>query len=94
MRTELLENLDRVKLKELIASFRRSVKRMIDRGLADEIQMQILDSARPSITIETMQKLARWCKANGYPYQEGMAVAQQISLMLFGIILDRKMLNT
>ncbi len=94
MRIELLENIDPEKLKDLLARFRRSIKRMIDRGLADEIQTQILDSAHPSMTIKTIQKLARWCKTNGNPYQEGMPVAQQISLLLFGIILDRTILNT
>ena len=94
MRIELLENIDPVKLKALLASFRRSIKRMMDGGLADEIQMQILESSHPSMTLKTMQKLARWCRTNGSPYQEGMPVAQQISVLLFGIILDRGMLNT
>jgi hypothetical protein len=94
MRIELLENIDRVKLKDLLASFKRSTKRMIDRGLADEIETQILDCTQPNMTIKTMRKLARWCKTNGSPYQDGMPVAQQISRLLFGIILDRTVLNT
>lgn len=94
MTDRLTDNIDKAKLDTLLIRFRDSVKREIDRGLADEIQRQILDSNYPRLTTATTRKLARWCKTNGTPYQEGMPVAQQISEVLFGTILDRNSLNT
>ena len=94
MKIELRENIDKVRLKELLERFMRSIKRATDRSLADEIQLQVLDSASPNMKIATTRKLARWCKTNGNPFQEAMPVAQQISLLLFGTILDRTVLDT
>jgi hypothetical protein len=94
MTNRLVDDIDRTKLESLLVRFRSSIKRSVDRGLADEIQRQILDSKVPQLTIATMKKLARWCKTNGAPYQEAMPVAQQISGVLFGTILDRHSLNT
>jgi hypothetical protein len=94
MTDTLLGNIDKAKLESLLIHFRDSVKRHIDRGLADEIQRQILDSNCPRLTTDTTRKLARWCKTNGSPYQEAMPVAQRISEVLFGTILDRNLLNT
>jgi hypothetical protein len=85
----LVDSIDKARLANLLDSFRHSVRRRIDRGLADEIQRQILDCDDPRITIPTTRKLARWCKTNGNPYQDAMPVAQQISVLLFGAILDR-----
>lgn len=90
----LLQNIDKGKLKGLLDRFRSEVRRDIDRGLADEIQEQILDSDFPKIKKPTTKKLARWCKTNGHPYQDAMPIAQQVSMLLFGIILDRTLLNT
>jgi len=90
----LIDNIDRAKLESLLVRFRDSVRRDVDRGLADEIQRQVLDSNYPWLTTATTRKLARWCKTNGNPYQEAMPVAQQISEVLFGTILDRTLLNT
>ncbi len=94
MHYALLDSIDKTKLAKLLTLFKDSVKRDIDRGLADEIQRQILDSSNPRLTISTMRKLARWCKTNGSPYQEAMPIAQQISDLLFGRILDRNLLRT
>jgi hypothetical protein len=94
MTDRLIDNIDKAKLERLLVRFRDSVKRDVDRGLADEIQRQILDSDYPWLTTATTRKLARWCKTNGTPYQEAMPVAQQISEVLFGTILDRTLLNT
>jgi hypothetical protein len=90
----LKQDIDKGKLKELLDCFRREVRRDIDRGLADEIHRQVLDSESPAIATSTMKKLARWCKTDGHPYQAAMPIAQQISMLLFGIILDRNLLNT
>lgn len=94
MTDKLIDNIDKAKLETLLVNFRDSVKRNIDRGLADEIQRQILESSYPRLTTSTTRKLARWCKTNGSPYQEAMPVAQRISEVLFGTILDRNLLNT
>jgi hypothetical protein len=90
----LKQDIDEGKLKGLLDRFRSEVRRDIDRGLADEIEQQILDSELPAITRSTMKKLARWCKTNGHPYQDAMPIAQQISLLLYGTVLDRTLLNT
>lgn len=87
-------NIDKGKLKDLLDRFRNEVRRDIDRGLADEIQRQVLDCNEPAIGGSTMKKLARWCKTNGHPYQDAMPIAQQMSLLLYGTILDRTLLNT
>ena len=90
----LKQHIDREQLKQLLERFRSEVRRDIDRGLADEIQQQVLESDYPNLNRTTKKKLARWCKTNGYPYQDAMPIAQQISLLLFGTILDRTLLNT
>jgi hypothetical protein len=94
MTNPLKEHIDKGELKGLLDRFRSEVRRDIDRGLADEIQLQIIDSECSAITRPTEKKLARWCKTDGHPYQAAMPVAQQISMLLFGIILDRNLLNT
>jgi hypothetical protein len=90
----LKQDIDKGKLKLLLDRFRSEVRRDIDRGLADEIERQMLDSDSPAITRSTMKKLARWCKTDGHLYQDGLPIAQQISLLLFGTVLDRTLLNT
>jgi hypothetical protein len=94
MRNELNPNVDKAKLKVLLDRFRSLTRRGIDRSLADEIQAQFIDSENWGITLSTEKKLARWCKTNGNPYQDAMPVAQQISELLYGRILDRNLLNT
>jgi hypothetical protein len=91
---ELVENIDRTTLEKLLTRFRDAVKRDSDRGLADEIERQVLDSKYPRLTLPTLKKLARWCKTAGGLYEEGMLIAQEISEILFGKILDRSLLGT
>jgi hypothetical protein len=90
----LKEHIDKGKLKGLLGRFRSEIKRDMDRVLADEIQQQILESGDPIMDWPTQQRLARWCNTTGSPYQDAMPIAQQMSMLLFGIILDRKLLNT
>ena len=94
MLNQVLPEIDEANLEALLEQFRQAVRRDMDRGLADEIQTQVLGLKHSWLTVSTTQKLARWCKTNGFPYQEGMPVAQRISQVLFGNILDRNLLNT
>jgi hypothetical protein len=66
-----------------------AVKRRIDSQLADE-----LDEAVRSGTLQpkTVLRLARWCKTDGI-YADGMEVAKEISLLLFGTVIDRDKLG-
>jgi hypothetical protein len=45
------------------------------------------------LTVKTLKQLARWCKTDGI-YSEGMAVAREISRLLFGVVIDRHRLGT
>jgi hypothetical protein len=46
------------------------------------------------LTVDPQKKLARWCRTDGSPYQDAMPVAQQISRMLYGEVIDREVLRT
>jgi hypothetical protein len=80
----------------LLNQFRSSVHRtrVNDAGLADEIDEQLLKRRRGELADETQKKLARWCRTTGSPYQDAMPVAQQISRMLYGEVIDRELLRT
>ena len=83
-------------LRRLLAQFRDSVHRtkVNDAGLADEIEEQLLSRGQAELSEETQKKLARWCRTTGLPYQDGMPVAQEISRMLYGEVIDREALRT
>jgi hypothetical protein len=83
-------------LTELLQQFRSAVRRTFpnDAGLADEIEEQLIEQGRAELTEDTQKKLARWCRTNGSPYQDAMPVAQRISQMLYGEIIDREVLHT
>ena len=83
-------------LRPLLQQFRTSVHRTFpnDAGLADEIEEQLLKAGRGDLSEETEKKLARWCRTNGFPYQDAMPVAQRISLLLYGEVIDRDVLQT
>lgn len=84
----------KTKLVALCHQFRDAVNRDEDRGLADEIEHQIIELDYDDLSLATQKKLARWCKTNGNLYQGGMPIAQQISILLYGRILDRNDFNT
>lgn len=85
----MLPDLDKEKLARLLQEFEAATKRRVDRSLAVKLRHEILEPAAPSISRSTMLQLARWCETAGAPYQDGMAVAQRISTVLFGLVLDR-----
>ena len=91
---KLKDGINIAKLNDLLQRFRAAVRRRMDRSLADEIERQIIQSGRVFLDIGTTKKLARWCNTNGSPYQDGMPIAQEISQLLFGRVLDRYVLNT
>jgi hypothetical protein len=94
MTNALKDSIDKTKLQNLLQRFRSAVRRGIDRGLADEIEYQIIQCGHAILEIATTKKLARWCNTNGSPYQDAMPVAREISEVLFGVVLDRRLLNT
>lgn len=83
-------------LSELLRQFRAAVRRTSpnDAGLADEIEQQLIKNGKAELTADTQKKLARWCRTDGSPYQDAMPVAQQISRMLYGEVIDREVLRT
>jgi hypothetical protein len=83
-------------LSELLRQFRASVRRTFpnDAGLANEIEDQLVKRGKPELTEKTQKKLARWCRTNGPLYDQAMPVAQQISRMLYGEVIDREALRT
>jgi len=80
-------------LRRLITDFRSAVHRSIDNSLADALERELLCD-RPNISFDTLKQLARWCKTNNPLYFGGMDVAQKISMLLFGRIIDRNEYNT
>jgi len=84
---------DRGQLDRLLNSFEDAVKREGDNKLAIELRAQLLQSNPPILTIEPFKRLARWCKTAGI-YGDGMMVAQRISELLFGRIIDRNVIGT
>jgi hypothetical protein len=83
-------------LSELLRQFRDSVWRTFpnDAGLADEIEDQLVKRGKQDLTEKTQKKLARWCRTNGSLYQQAMPVAQEISRILYGEVIDREVLRT
>jgi|GEM_PF-2211885 len=81
---------------ELLHQFRAAVRRTSpnDAGLADEIEQQLIRNGKAELTSDTQKKLARWCRTEGSPYQDAMPVAQQISRLLYGEVIDREVLRT
>ena len=90
---ELREGFDRAKLSDLLARFESSAKRKIDRSLAANLRRELIEPHAPMLTVKTLKQLARWCKTDGI-YSEGMAVAREISRLLFGVVIDRHRLGT
>jgi hypothetical protein len=85
-------NFDKRTLERLLNQFEGEVKRESDRKLAFELRSQIFNSAIPSITKQTFNRLAKWCKTDGI-YGDAMQVAQRISEILFGRIIDRSLIG-
>lgn len=89
----LLPSIDKQLVSHLIKQFELAVKRDIDKSLAIKLRTEILAADKPGMKHETMLQLARWCKTDGI-YSDGMMIAQKISEILFGSILDRQKLKT
>ena len=83
---------DRRTLDRLLNHFEGEVKRESDRKLAIELRAQLLTANPPALTRATFYQLARWCKTDGI-YGDGMQVAQRISELLFGRVIDRSSLG-
>jgi hypothetical protein len=90
----MLAHIDQQKVANLINEFEGAVKRRIDRSLAFKLRKQLLDASPPSLDHGTILQLARWCKTENPLYWDGMAVAQKISMAVFGEVLDREQLGT
>jgi hypothetical protein len=86
---KLKPDFDRIELDRLLSTFSGVVRRQIDRSIADKLRRELLDATPPAITPGTLGQLAKWCKTNNPLYWEGMDVAQKISQLLFGTVLDR-----
>lgn len=86
-------NLDKRTMARLLNQFEDEVKREGDKELAIELRAQILDPATPAMTKDTFKRLARWCKTDGI-YGDAMQIAQKISELLFGRIIDRASIGT
>ena len=89
----IAEIIDKEELTQLLQQFEAAVKRSVDKSLATRLRHEILEPSVPAISRATMLQLAKWCKTENPLYWDGMAVAQRISQMLFGLILDRRRLG-
>ena len=89
----MLPSIDKDTLAKLIHEFASLVKRKIDKSLAVNLRADVLEANPPCVRRQTMLQLARWCKTDGI-YSDGMMVAQKISLLLYGSVLDRRKLRT
>jgi hypothetical protein len=58
------------------------------REFSERLVREVCTHCPPTLTERTFAQLARWCKTAG-SYERGMGFAQQISLELFGRILQR-----
>lgn len=89
----LKQDFDRQRLAALISHFKSAVKRQQDVSLAERLERELLRDSRPGIRHETVRQLAKWCNTNNPVYWDGMAVARDISVLLFGEVIDRNLLN-
>jgi hypothetical protein len=89
----LNSNFSRDQLCVLVRQFRGATTRTKDESLAVHLEEDLLLREPPSIKGDTFRRLAKWCKTDGHPYQDGMDVARRISVVLFGQILDRDRLG-
>jgi hypothetical protein len=87
-----IHNYDRNTLVSLIRRFRSVVKRSCDDLLAKLLEEDVLARDTPRLRTKTIITLAKWCDTDGI-YSAGMQVAKEISLLLFGKILDRRVLG-
>lgn len=85
---------DRSTMRTLIARFTVVVKRRIDKSLAENLVRDLLEGENPNMTKKTFLQLARWCNTQNPLYWDGMDVAREISVVLFGRIVDRNELGT
>lgn len=97
---QLEPDFDRTQLRTLLENFKASVRRRgegskktDDRRLAFELEGQLLNREPPMVERKTLLRLAKWCHTDGHLYSEGMAVAREISRLLFGGVLDRERLG-
>ena len=90
MNHELKDCIDKTKLQDLLRRFRAAVRRRVDRGLADEIEYQIIQCGRTMPEIATTKKLARWCNTNGDPYKDAMPLAAEWRAGQFRLYEQRK----
>jgi hypothetical protein len=83
-------------LRELLHQFRTSVHRTVpnDAGLADLIEIELITKSKHQLSETTLKRLARWCKTTANPYQDAMPVARNISILLYGVVVDREQLGT
>jgi hypothetical protein len=79
------------RLSTLLGDFRAAVKRRRDTSLADRLEEELLNRS-PLIHLDTLRRLAKWCRTAGI-YRSGMEIAREISLLIFGFILDRTQLG-
>lgn len=89
----LRSDFDKRTLERLLNQFEGEVKREGDKKLALELRAQLLSPQIPELSKATFERLARWCKTDGI-YGDGMQVAQRISELLFGRIVNRASIGT
>ena len=75
-------------------AFEGAAKRRIDLSLANHLRGDVLNSRNPAISKDTVLQLARRCKTTNPLYFDGMEIAKQISVLLFGSVPDRSQLGT
>ena len=84
---------DRRELQRLLEKFHAVVKREQDKSLAAKLKQDLIPTKSPVLRKATLLQLAKWCKTENLVCRDGMDVAEKISMLLFGRIIDRKRLG-
>jgi class 3 adenylate cyclase len=89
--TPMAHAFDRSRLRALLSDFRTTASRPDLVGLADRIELEILEGGATTLSPKTALQLAKWCDTNGSLYRQGKPIAQEISKLLYGVVLERTM---
>lgn len=85
-----MENYNREELQRLISEFVSRARRPGDDRLAIDLKRELLDRDGRSLPSDTFKRLGRWCHSATPVFREGAVVARQISMLLFGRVIDRE----
>lgn len=88
---EIKQDFDRDKLRRLLSEFIETNKKA--KSIANKIENELLKLNKDSLNRSTLIQFSKWCNTNppysGESKTGGQQVAQKISILLFGKVIDR-----